>query len=146
MKINRTNRSTEVGQDDHGFTLIEILIAIVLIGILSAVAVVGISNLVGKGGKSACNATRDSAIAASAVYFASNNNTYPVDFFQLAPGTASAAMTMPSGVESSVLTPIVWHAAPLVSGDVQVRSGSAWTLIMTKGATTADVPTFSVCT
>ncbi len=36
-------------QDDKGFTLIEILIAIVLVGILSAVAVVGISNLVSKG-------------------------------------------------------------------------------------------------
>ena len=40
-------------QDDKGFTLIEILIAIVLIGILSAVAVVGISNLVSKGSTSA---------------------------------------------------------------------------------------------
>ncbi len=36
-------------QDDKGFTLIEILIAIVLVGILSAVAVIGISNLVSKG-------------------------------------------------------------------------------------------------
>ncbi len=35
--------------DDKGFTLVEILIAIVLVGILSAVAVVGISNLVSKG-------------------------------------------------------------------------------------------------
>ncbi|MGZ4762849.1 MAG: type II secretion system protein, partial [Ilumatobacteraceae bacterium] len=45
--------------DDKGFTLIEILIAIVLIGILSAVAVVGISNLVGKGSSASCNATKD---------------------------------------------------------------------------------------
>ncbi len=40
-------------QDEKGFTLIEILIAIVLVGILSAVAVVGISNLVSRGGTSA---------------------------------------------------------------------------------------------
>ena len=39
-------------QEDKGFTLIEILIAIVLVGILSAVAVVGISSLVSKGSAS----------------------------------------------------------------------------------------------
>ena len=50
-------------QDDKGFTLIEILIAIVLVGILSAVAVVGISNLVSKGSTSACAASADAAKA-----------------------------------------------------------------------------------
>ena len=54
--------------EDRGFTLIEILIAIVLVGILSAVAVVGISNLVSKGSKSACGASADAAKAASQVY------------------------------------------------------------------------------
>ena len=52
-------------KDDKGFTLIEILIAIVLVGILSAVAVVGISNLVSKGTASACTASNDAAKAAS---------------------------------------------------------------------------------
>ena len=64
-------------QDDKGFTLIEILIAIVLVGILSAVAVVGISNLVSKGSTSACTATRSTQPRRHRpVYFASNN-TYP---------------------------------------------------------------------
>ena len=54
--------------EDRGFTLIEILIAIVLVGILSAVAVVGVSNLVSKGSKSACGASADGAKAASQVY------------------------------------------------------------------------------
>ena len=145
-----TPTTTRVGRrDDKGFTLIEILIAIVLIGILSAVAVVGISNLVSKGGSSACTATRDSAIAGSAVYFASNNNTYPTNFFQLisATGTAPvipASMTMPAGVEGSLTGTPAWHT-PIAAGDVQVRSGSAWTLTMTPNANPAIAPSFSAC-
>ena len=101
MKIHHTNRSPEVDQD-HGFTLIEILIAIVLIGILSAVAVVGISNLVGQGSKASCNATADSSRAASAVYFAAHSTDVvpnAVSFTQLTTaGTTGSALTWPSGV------------------------------------------------
>ncbi len=112
-------------QDDKGFTLIEILIAIVLVGILSAVAVVGISNLVSKGTTSACSASRDAAIAGSAVYFANNANTYPTSFTQLT--TAPAAFTAPSGSTVAAQT---------------VTNG--WVLTMTAGVGTA-APTF-VCT
>ena len=102
MYRSPSNSQGDGRQDDKGFTLIEILIAIVLVGILSAVAVVGISNLVSKGSTSACTASRDSATAASAVYFAANSNTYPINFTQLttAAGTPTipAALTLPSGV------------------------------------------------
>ncbi len=82
MNDSSTIQGQSVGeQGDKGFTLIEILIAIVLVGILSAVAVVGISNLVSKGSSSACGATRDAATAASAVYYTSQApNTYPTNF------------------------------------------------------------------
>ena len=104
---------------DEGFTLIEILIAIVLVGILSAVAVVAISNLVDRGSDSACEASKDAAVAASAVYFASNNNTYPSNFTELTGGD-SPALALASGVEV---------------GDppTTLRSGSNWTLTMTPG-------------
>ena len=51
MNIHSSNIQGQIDgeREDKGFTLIEILIAIVLVGILSAVAVVGISNLVSKG-------------------------------------------------------------------------------------------------
>ncbi|MEO8266814.1 MAG: type II secretion system protein [Ilumatobacteraceae bacterium] len=139
MKIHRTNRSPEVDQD-HGFTLIEILIAIVLIGILSAVAVVGISSLVSKGSTSACSATLDASKAASAVYFASNTNTYPLDFFQLtntvggantAVSSTPAALSAPSGVTVAATT---------------LKSGTSWTLTGTFGTALAPAsPTFA-CT
>ena len=126
------SHSAEHGTDG-GFTLIEILIAIVLVGILSAVAVVGVSNLVGQGSKSACTASADSAKAASAVYFASNSK-YPVDFAQLTVPTAGAPLTLPSGVTPS----------PAVVGTLAVSSGTAWTLTMTPG-TSGSAPTFA-CT
>ena len=126
-------------REDKGFTLIEILIAIVLVGILSAVAVVGISNLVSKGGSSACQASADSAKAGSAVYFASNTR-YPVDFFELtAAGTTGSPMTLPSGVVATTGT----SPFPIVAGTLAVKSGTSWTLTMSPG-TLGAAPTF-VC-
>jgi prepilin-type N-terminal cleavage/methylation domain-containing protein len=147
MKIHASsNQGQGAGeQDDKGFTLIEILIAIVLVGILSAVAVVGISNLVSKGSNSACGATKDSASAGSAVYFAANG-VYPADFLDLTKATAaqtgppavpagSAAMTLPTGVTPN----------PPVAGTLVLKNGTSWTLTMTAGSVAAPAPTFQ-CT
>lgn len=128
---------TTSDRSDKGFTLVEILIAIVLVGILSAVAVVGISNLVSKGSTSACSASADAAKAGSAVYFASNS-AYPADFLQLTTaGTNGAPMTLPSGVTGP-------GTAAVASGTVVVHSGTSWTLTMTPG-TGNNAPTFA-CT
>ena len=138
MKIHHTNRSPEVDQD-HGFTLIEILIAIVLIGILSAVAVVGISNLVSKGGSSACKATRDAATAASAVYYTSQSpNTYPANFTMLTTPVATAPLTLPTGVAIRV-------SSPAVVADNLFLVGSGWTINMTTPGTATTAPVFSDC-
>jgi len=120
-------------QDEKGFTLVEILIAIVLVGILAAVAVVGITNLVSKGTSSACGATKDSAAAASQVYFASQG-AYPGDFLDLTTAIASsgAPLTVPSGTTPS----------PIVA-DTLVIHNSGWTLTMTAG--TAITPPTFVC-
>jgi prepilin-type N-terminal cleavage/methylation domain-containing protein len=134
MKMNNSSiiqDQIDGEQDDKGFTLIEILIAIVLVGILSAVAVVGISSLVSKGTSSACGATKDASLAASAVYFASNANTYPTTFTQLTtavvgPPAIPAPLTAPTGavVAASTITngwvltmvPGVGGAAPTFTG------------------------------
>ena len=120
--------------DDGGFTLVEILIAIVLVGILSAVAVVGVSNLVSKGSKSACAASIDGAKAGSSVYFA-NNAKFPVNFLELTSvGSTGAPMTLPAGITPS----------PILATTLVINSGTSWTMTMSPGAGTA-APTF-VCT
>jgi type IV pilus assembly protein PilA len=122
-------------KEEKGFTLIEILIAIVLIGILSAVAVVGISNLVSKGSSAACGATRDSAISASAVYFASHSTDAipnPVKWLDLTTaGTTGAPLTLPAGVSIDTTT-------------VTKLNGSGWSITMTPG-TAALPPSYSLC-
>jgi prepilin-type N-terminal cleavage/methylation domain-containing protein len=133
MNIHSSNIQGQIDgeREDKGFTLIEILIAIVLVGILSAVAVVGISSLVNKGSTSACGATLDASKAATAVYFAANANAYPTTFTQLTDTTpvGGAALTAPA---STVVTATT------------IKSGTSWTLTMTPGAGGA-APTF-VCT
>jgi prepilin-type N-terminal cleavage/methylation domain-containing protein len=131
MKHNRSSsfESQPVdAQEDKGFTLIEILIAIVLVGILSAVAVVGISNLVSKGSTSACGASLDASKAASAVYFAGNSNTYPTTFGAM---TAGGQLTLPT-------------AAVVVDSTSPRTATNGWVLSMTPGVGTA-APTFA-CT
>lgn len=123
---------------DDGFTLIEILIAIVLVGILSAVAVVGISNLVSKGGTSACNATRDAATAASTVYYASNA-TYPINFTALTTGnvTIPAALTLNPPVQVGTSKPLeLWSSS---------ANPPSWKLTMSTPGSATTAPVFSVC-
>ncbi len=139
MNIHSTSGHHD--RDDKGFTLVEILIAIVLVGILSAVAVVGISSLVSKGSTSACSATTDAAKAASAVYFATNANTYPVSFTQLTDPTKGSALTLPSGV--AINTGVADSNPTATPVGMQVHSGTSWYATMTVGTATTP-PTF-VC-
>jgi len=127
---------------DKGFTLVEILIAIVLVGILSAVAVVGISNLVSKGTTSACNASADSARAATAVYFAANGS-YPTSITQLttASGSVPAPLTLPSGVTINT-SATTGPTPPAAAVGMQASSGTSWYLTMAAGSGGA-APTFN---
>ena len=136
---NECERNAE--DKDHGFTLVEILIAIVLVGILSAVAVVGISNLVSKGTSSTCAASLDASKAASAVYFASNGS-YPTSFTQLTTGSGgvAAALTLPSGATINSATSVAPALPTGVAAGLQVSSGK-WYLSMTVSG--AAAPTFS---
>jgi prepilin-type N-terminal cleavage/methylation domain-containing protein len=144
MKMHRSpsNSQGDGRQDDKGFTLIEILIAIVLIGILSAVAVVGISNLVSKGSTSACGASKDAANAASAVYFGSNQ-TYPTTLAVLAPTSNAGPLTLPLGV---VVNTAAITGPPAVAIGMQASpTGGGWFLTMTTAGTATTPPIFA-CT
>ena len=140
-----TRHDRHDGERDRGFTLVEILIAIVLVGILSAVVVVGISNLTNKGSKSACDASADAARAGAVVYYTSNS-AYPTTITQMTTATGTgataipAALVLPSGVtppNAAAITSPVAAAAGLL-----VQSGTSWYMLMTPGANNA-APTFT---
>ena len=109
------NHSTQ--SRDEGFTLIEILIAIVVVGILSAVVVIGISSLTSKGNSTACGTSKDAAVAAAVVHYA-NTTASPVE------------LALPSNIT--------------VAAGGMATTGATWTLTMTAGAA-GVAPTF-ICT
>lgn len=147
MYVHSSRRSQgSDGRDDKGFTLVEILIAIVLIGILSAVVVVGISNLTSKGSSSACNASADAAKAGTMVYYASNSNAYPTTLAQMTTATGSgttavpAALQLPTNVAVNTVAVTGTNAAAI--GMQASPTGGAWFLTMTAG-TLGAAPTFA---
>ena len=103
-------------RDDRGFTLVEILIAIVLVGILSAVVVVGIGNLTSKGSASACAASADAARAATTIHF-TNTGQQP-DTIKVM--VDNAELVLPDGVT--------------LDASGTVATGDGWTLTLTPGA------------
>jgi prepilin-type N-terminal cleavage/methylation domain-containing protein len=115
-------------QRDRGFTLVEILIAIVVVGILAAVVVVGISSLTSKGNTTACTASRDAAIAGTTVHY-TNTGAYPAKLSDMT-GATPAELTLPTGVT--------------VDNTGLIATNGTWKLTMTAGASGA-APTF-VCT
>jgi prepilin-type N-terminal cleavage/methylation domain-containing protein len=114
---------------DRGFTLVEILIAIVLVGILSVVVIVGISNLTESGSSAACKASQDAATTGSRAYLASAGS-YPTTLTQMT-SPPKPSLELPSGVT--------------VDPTGMSATGSGWTLTMTPGAAGAS-PTFACTT
>ncbi len=55
---------------DHGFTLVELLIVIVILGILATVTVFAVRGITDKGTKSACDADKKTIETAVEAYFA----------------------------------------------------------------------------
>ncbi|MFN8021531.1 MAG: prepilin-type N-terminal cleavage/methylation domain-containing protein [Acidimicrobiales bacterium] len=110
---------------DRGFTLVEILVAIVLVGIASSVVVVGVSNLTSKGGGAACSASLDAAKAGSQVYLV-NTGSYPTTMTQLTAG-ASPALTVPNGV--------------VVDSSGMALKASGW--VLTMGSAAQNAPAFT---
>lgn len=125
------NQQATQSHRDKGFTLVEILIAIVVVGILAGVAIVGINSLTSTGNKSACTTSGDAAKAAAAAYYATNGGSYPTTFSQFTSldGAAAKEFVLPSG------------ATITDEGQVSGNAGK-WTLTMSAGVN-GNVPTFA---
>lgn len=84
------------GTDDAGFTLVELLVVIVILGILAAVAVFAVGGVTDKGKQASCKADVNSVATASEAYYA-KNGAYAADiarlvtakFLRSAPGTGN---------------------------------------------------------
>jgi prepilin-type N-terminal cleavage/methylation domain-containing protein len=109
---------------DGGFTLVEMLVAIVLVGILTAVALVTLNGLNGNGSKAACTASRDAASAASLTYYANFHGNYPQTFDDLT--------NPPSG------NPLLDASNVTVTSPTTLTGKGGWVLTMHPGATVTD--------
>ena len=120
---------------EQGFTLIELLIAIVVVGILAAVAIVGIAGLTNSGKTSACQASEDTAKAASAAFYANQQpNRWPASFDEM---TTKADGPAPATVND----PVVMELSSGVTPAGNVLNGPGWTLTATFSA--AATPDFT---
>ncbi len=114
---------------ESGFTLVELLLAIVLVGILVAVAVVGINGVRSDASDASCQATLDAVRTAVAVHHANQNpHVYPTSFSDM---TATGELVLPASISFDPAQPTTigangWTIALAADGSGIVNaSGSA---------------------
>ena len=98
----------EETQQDKGFTLVELLIVIVILGILATVTVFAVTGITNKGKTSACNADLKVLQTAEEAYSA-NNGSYTTNQQQLVDaglmhsvsGKFTISLLAPSGAAAS---------------------------------------------
>jgi len=72
---NTIIEEAQVEKQDKGFTLVELLIVIVILGILATVTVFAVRGITNQGQTSACDATRKTYETAIEAYYAQNGNS-----------------------------------------------------------------------
>ena len=77
-------RELTTEKKDKGFTLVELLIVIVILGILATVVVFAVANVTEKAQDNACGVEKKTIQTASESYKAVNNGDIPADFDALA--------------------------------------------------------------
>jgi prepilin-type N-terminal cleavage/methylation domain-containing protein len=103
--------------DQRGFTLVELLLTIVVVGILAAIAVVGTGGLINTAKAATCRPTMDAAKAAVTSYFAKQDpNAYPTSFGAL---IASDDLELLGGVQNPTPTTLT-----------DSGSGTKWTITL----------------
>ncbi len=79
--MNTTGRVRAIGSHssrsaaDRGFTLVEILIVIVILGILATVTVFAVRGITDKGESASCQTEANTVVTAAEAYYAENSST-----------------------------------------------------------------------
>lgn len=76
MREETRNMNTHTEKNDKGFTLVELLIVIVILGILATVTVFAVRGITDQGEESACAADQKTLEVAAEAYMA-QNGSYP---------------------------------------------------------------------
>jgi prepilin-type N-terminal cleavage/methylation domain-containing protein len=92
-----TEIETKAKKDEKGFTLVELLIVIVILGILSTIVVFSVRGLTGKANSNSCKIDARSLQTAIEGYYATNANTYPPANSAAAPTAFQDALADPDG-------------------------------------------------
>jgi prepilin-type N-terminal cleavage/methylation domain-containing protein len=92
MNTQITNTETSAKKDEKGFTLVELLIVIVILGILSTIVVFSVRGLTGKANTNSCKIDNRSMATALEGYFA-DKGVFPPANVPLRPSGATPAGT-----------------------------------------------------
>jgi prepilin-type N-terminal cleavage/methylation domain-containing protein len=119
VSTNTDNKEVEVPveKQDKGFTLVELLIVIVILGILATVTVFAVRGITNKGQTNACNTDKVTLQTAVETYFAQyGGSTIASAVFTASAATGNTALaTAIAKPTGSVWTPDVVGATPAVS-------------------------------
>lgn len=89
-------------RNQKGFTLMELMIVIVIIGVLAAIGVPAYQGYVERAQERTCEANRRTLSTASGMYYIDNDNAYPTAVADLADWVDNAAnLKCPAGGEYS---------------------------------------------
>lgn len=69
------NKIKQIMNKEEGFTLVELLAVIVILGIIVAIAIPTIGNVIGRASSNASDAEQELVVDAARLYMVENNNT-----------------------------------------------------------------------
>ena len=99
----------EKNNAEHGFTLVELLLTIVVVGILTAVAIIGVNGIADTSKKATCQTTIDASRAAVISYYSNQSpHVYPISFDVMTAG-ANPTLQLQGGIQHP--TPLTLQSA-----------------------------------